>query len=115
MGFFDFGRQIFQASAMYDASISYYQRQTKTTVDLSAKIGKSHTVSTNIDGIIIHEDWIDFIVDFESLGTMPETGDVITYNGKRYAVSAPSDEKCYRWHILNQSLRIHAQQVEENG
>ena len=59
--------------------------------------------------------WIDFIVDFESLGTMPETGDVITYNGKRYAVSAPSDEKCYRWHILNQSLRIHAQQVEENG
>lgn len=115
MGFFDLGRNLIHASTMYDATISYYQRSSRTTIDLTAKLGKSHTVSTSIDGIIIHESWIDFIVPYEDLGFMPTVGDVITYNDKRYAVNAPAQELCYRWHVLNESLRIHAQEVDADA
>lgn len=113
MGFFDMGRSIMQSSAMYDESITYQKRQANSeTKTLAAKVGKSQTVSSNIDGIIIHESWVDFIVDYSALAMMPEVGDIITYNGVRYAVGAPPDELCYRWHILNQSIRIHAQQAD---
>ena len=112
MGMFDLGRNLIQAATLYDAEISYYQRSTKNTVTLKAKLGKSHTVSNNIDGFLIHEVWIDFIVPYSALGFMPVVGDTITYNNKRYAVSAPSAELCYRWHVLNESLRIHAQEAD---
>lgn len=124
MGFFDMGRQIVQSSAMYDESITYQRRSSvvnntkgnanDTALTLAAKVGKSHTVSSNIDGIVIHESWIDFIVDYAALNMMPEVGDIITFNGVRYVVGAPPDELCYRWHVLNQSLRIHAQKADQD-
>ena len=115
MRFFDMGRQIMQSSTMYDESITYQRRSEKDALTLACKVGKSHTVSSNIDGIIIHESWIDFIVDYAALGMMPIVGDIITYNGVRYVVGAPADELCYRWHILNQSLRIHAQIADQDN
>lgn len=117
MGFFDMGRQLMQAADMYDASISYLRRTTsaENAITLPAKIGKSHTVSTNIDGVIIHENWIDFIVPYAQLGFIPAVGDVITYNGVEYAVNAPADEQCYRWHILHEALRIHTQGVNKEN
>lgn len=117
MGFFDLGRDLLNGATMYDATITYLRRSASAEngVTCSAKVGKSHTVSSSIDGVTIHENWIDFIIPYNQLNFMPSVGDVIIYNGVRYAVNAPNDELCYRWHGLNQALRIHTQSVNKDG
>lgn len=101
-----------QAAAFQYAAvkISYYRNAVAQATDIPAKLGSTLFRAENRYGVTTREEQRDFIVLASDLAVTPEVGDEIQYSGKRYSVTAPNNEPCWKWHTRTSHTqkRIHA-------
>ena len=104
------------ADAFHFASvqINYARGGNVIAAGIRAKLGKTLFKAEDNYGVTIRMEQRDFIVRGEDLGVTPEVGDEIQYDRRRYLVTAPNNEPCWRWHTRqsHSQLRIHA---KDNG
>lgn len=108
---FEKGEAMQAAAFNYAAvSISYFRNSVILADGIPAKLGRTLFRSENKFGVTVRQEQRDFIVRASDLAATPEVGDEIQYNGKRYSVSAPNGEPCWKWHTrtTHTQKRIHA-------
>lgn len=101
-----------QAAAFEYAAVSidYFRNGAALASNIPAKLGKTLFRAENNFGVTVRTEQRDFILRHSDLAESPEVGDEIRYDGKRYSVSAPNDEPCWKWHsrASHTEKRIHA-------
>ena len=108
---FEKGEAMQAAAFLYAAvSINYFRGETALAFRIPAKLGRTLFRAENAFGVTVRTEQRDFIIRASDLPETPEVGDEIQFDGKRYSVSAPNDEPCWRWHTRNShsQKRIHA-------
>ena len=83
-----------------------------TGAEIKVTPGQSTTEAESGD-VIIEYTSFDFLVNVDQLlndstAFLPESGDVVTFNGNDYTVYAPPGERCFRYHDrFELTVRIH--------
>ena len=106
---FEAGENMFlNAFAYASVRITYIRGESVLATDIPAKLGKT-VFRTDNYGISVRSETRDFIVLNVDLPSEPEIGDLVVYDGKKYFVSQPDGEPCYKWHtrLTHQEKRIH--------
>lgn len=100
------------AAAFEYAAVSIdYCHDSNVVSGIKAKLGKTLFRAEDNEGITIRTEQRDFIVRAIDIpGITPEVGDEIRFDGKRYLVTAPNNEPCWKWHTRQShtQIRIHA-------
>lgn len=108
---FEKGEAMQAAAFQYAAvSIDYFRNGAALASGIPAKLGRTLFKSENNFGVAVRTEQRDFILRDSDLAATPEVGDEIRYDGKKYSVSAPNDEPCWKWHsrTSHAEKRIHA-------
>ncbi len=115
MGIFDAGRALAKSAMLYDNVIDSYSRgRTVVASFVPCKVAQTRGVAESPywDQMTQHGHRVDFIVDADALGTVPEVRDIIEWNGRTLAVIEPDGEPCYSYHDrLCTVYRIHAEEA----
>jgi len=114
MGLFDRGRAQLRRDRYYDSIAAYSRNRVVLQSALPCKVARAHASATEArfgwETMAVHSHRFDFIVDAATLGTVPEVGDVLEWNGKAFAVVEPVGETCWQYHDrLCTVYRIHAE------
>lgn len=111
MNIFEKGEAMTAAAFGFAAvTVSYYQGDTAVAENVPAKLGSTLFRAEDRFGVTVRTEQRDFIFRTADLNVTPEVGDEIRFDGKRYSVSAPNGEPCWRWHTrqTHTQIRIHA-------
>lgn len=104
-------KRMFEVAAV---PIAYRRDGAAVAADIPAKLGRTLFRAENEYGITIRTEQRDFIVRAAELPIdEPRIGDEIIFDGRRYLVTAPNGEPCWRWHsrLDHSELRIHAKEA----
>lgn len=95
------------------ASIDYYRGSSAYASGINAKLGKTLFRAEDNFGVTIRSEQRDFIILASDLTITPEVGDEIRFDGKKYTVTAPNNEPCWKWHtrLTHSQIRIHAKYI----
>lgn len=108
---FSAGEAMLAAAFEYGAVGIDYCHGSSVSSGIKAKLGKTLFRAEDNDGVTIRTEQRDFIVRAADIeGITPEVGDEIRFDGKRYMVTAPNNEPCWKWHTRQShtQIRIHA-------
>ena len=116
MGIFDAGRAMAKSARLYDNVISSYGRGGSVLAsDIPCKLAQTRSaaiVGPYWDELTQHSHRMDFIVDADALGTVPQVRDTIVWGGRTFAVVEDNGEPCYTYHDrLCTVYRIHAEEA----
>lgn len=111
MNMLEQGEQMLDAAFEYAAISIEYVRAGSVVATIPAKIGRTLFRTENAFGVTVRTECRDFIVRAADLDLTPEVGDEIICGDKKYLVSAPNDEPCWKWHTkaTHSQKRIHTQ------
>lgn len=103
-----------QAFLYASRPVTYLRNGTVVAENIPAKLGKTLFRAENNYGVTIRIERRDFIVRTSDVPVTPEVGDEILFDGRRYTVTAPNEEPCWKYHTRQShtQIRIHA---EYNG
>jgi len=77
-----------------------------------ATYGRTRCQVANESGLTVNAQAWDFLVRADELGLVPEPGDVIEANGRRYEVMNFGGDGCWRWSDpYRLTYRIHAKDI----
>lgn len=112
MGLFDAGR-LMQAQTGYDEEMDYLRDGLVVSAGVPCKVGQTTFDFQDYESTSMRVFRMDFLVEADSVNVnCPEPGDVIEYRGRRFAVTAPNGEPCWRWRGPAMSAwRIHAEEI----
>lgn len=115
MGIFDAGRALAKSAMLYDNVIDSYSRgRTVVASFVPCKVAQMRSLADTPywDQMTQHGNRVDFIVDADALGTVPQVRDTIEWNGRSFAVVEPDGEPCYSYHDrLLTVFRVHAEET----
>lgn len=78
------------------------------TSHVVAAVGNHFYKSSTADGFTTVARSVDFIIEASQIEREPKDGDLIIYNGRRYAVAAPNGEPIWEWSGSEQTTyRVH--------
>jgi hypothetical protein len=81
-------------------------------VDIPAVCGRTIFRAENDYGAVIRVQSRDFIVSAEDISFVPQKGDEVICDGRKYEVLAPNDEPVWRWSGNDETaLRIHTKEI----
>ena len=97
------------------ASVEIQYVRSSFLLDVSAVVGRFHFVVDGIDGISQHLNTYDFMILADALaplGSHPQEGDIIYYDGQEYQVLMIPGEPSWRWSDeFHTTYRIHTKQI----
>ena len=118
MGLFDAGRMM-QATTGYDEVLDYLRDGVVVAPSVPCKAGatifRTEDLASSLSLRVFRQ---DFLVEAASIPCIerPEPGDEIVWRGRRFLVSAPDGEPCWRWRGASMtSWRIHAEEESDDG
>lgn len=108
-----------QATTGYDEVIDYLRDGMVVATAVPCKIGatlfRTEDLTNSVSTRIYRQ---DFLVEAVSLASIqrPEPGDEIEWRGRRFMVSSPDGEPCWRWRGASMTAwRIHAEEEADDG
>lgn len=118
MGLFDAGRRL-MAETGYDDVLDYLRDGLAVGRDVPCKAGQSlYRVDDLSERMTTRLYRQDFMVEASAIPAIdqPEPGDEILWRGRRFLVSAPEGEPCWRWRGPSMTAwRIHAEEEDNAG
>lgn len=93
--------------------VSYFRSGECLAENVKAKLGRTLFRTDDLSGGTgIRYELRDFVLRASDLAAagVPERGDEIVFEGRRYVVAAPEGEPCWKWHTRqsHKQIRVHA-------
>ena len=99
-----------QRTAHCSSPVEYRRPPDARTVH--ATYGRTRFEVADESGLTVDAQAWDFLILADELGLVPEAGDVIAANGRRYEVMNLGGEGCWRWSDpYRQTYRIHTKDI----
>ena len=95
----------------FSVPVVYISKDGKS-FNVTATLGKTLFRTENEYGLTTRIESRDFLIPKSKLPILPQRGDKIIYDGRRYEVLAPNGESVWRWSGRTNVLRrIHTKEI----